>query len=270
MLITHPLYVATALISSFTFALLLKPRAGLKFFLSFCLPIVILVAAVNPLFNHLGVTILFYFNDNPVTAEAVIFGAVSALALAAVLMWFSTYNDVMTSDKFMHIFGRIIPKTALIISMTLGLLPKMQKRLKNISDAQTMIGKTRTKGFFQKIKSGLRILSILITWSLENGIETADSMKARGYGLRGRTSFSMYKLCRRDKILLPIFVAVAGVIIAGLITGAAYGQYYPKFSVSSFGIFNLLVFLCFALLCFLPIIIEITERVKWRYSVSKI
>ena len=31
-------------------------------------------------------------------------------------------------------------------------------------------------------------LSIVVTWSMENAIETADSMKARGYGTKKRTA----------------------------------------------------------------------------------
>ncbi len=42
-------------------------------------------------------------------------------------------------------------------------------------------------------------MSILVTWALENAIDTADSMKDRGYVLPGRTAFSIYRFDRRDK-----------------------------------------------------------------------
>ena len=35
----------------------------------------------------------------------------------------------------------------------------------------------------------ITILSIMVTWCLENAIETADSMKSRGCGLPGRSAF---------------------------------------------------------------------------------
>ena len=47
--------------------------------------------------------------------------------------------------------------------------------------------------WFKKIRYALNMVSILVTWALENAIETADSMKSRGYGLRGRTAFSIYR-----------------------------------------------------------------------------
>lgn len=55
--------------------------------------------------------------------------------------------------------------------------------------------------WFKKVRYALNMVSILVTWALENAIETADSMKSRGYGLKGRTAFSIYRFNRRDKIL---------------------------------------------------------------------
>lgn len=51
----------------------------------------------------------------------------------------------------------------------------------------------------KRAKHGIKIMSILVTWALENAIDTADSMKDRGYGLPGRTAFSIYRFDRRDK-----------------------------------------------------------------------
>ncbi len=49
----------------------------------------------------------------------------------------------------------------------------------------------------------------MVTWSLENAIETADSMRARGYGLPGRTSFSIYRFDSRDSSALAWLVSAA-------------------------------------------------------------
>ena len=59
----------------------------------------------------------------------------------------------------------------------------------------------------------MNILSILVTWILEDSIDTADSMNARGYGLNGRTSFSIYRLDKRDKIILLIIVLFIGIVL---------------------------------------------------------
>ena len=75
-------------------------------FLFGMLPVCLLAAAANPLFSHAGATMLFYLKDgNPVTLESIVYGLASGLMLAGVISWFSVFHEVMTSDKFMFLFG---------------------------------------------------------------------------------------------------------------------------------------------------------------------
>lgn len=63
------------------------------------------------------------------------------------------------------------------------------------------------------------MLSILVTWALENAIETSDSMRSRGYGLKGRTAFSIYKFTKKDKGLLAVMAALFLVFATGCMNG---------------------------------------------------
>ncbi len=76
-----------------------------------------MIAIANPLFNHRGSTALFYIGLNPVTLEALLYGVCSAGMLISVFIWFRCYLSLMTNDKFLYLFGRIAPATALIVSM---------------------------------------------------------------------------------------------------------------------------------------------------------
>lgn len=158
----------------------------------------------NPAFNHEGVTILAYTpNGNPITLKSLIYGVASAAMLVSVVQWFSCYNEVMTSDKFVYLFGRIIPALSLVLSMTLRFVPKFNAQLKTVRTAQQCVGRDVSNGsIVQRMKHGITILSILVTWSLENAIETADSMRSRGYGLPGRSAFSIYRMDSRDRSAL--------------------------------------------------------------------
>ncbi len=49
-----------------------------------------------------------------------------------VIQWFSCYNKVMTSDKFIYLFGRLIPALSLILSMALRFVPGLTGQLKVI------------------------------------------------------------------------------------------------------------------------------------------
>jgi energy-coupling factor transport system permease protein len=69
--------------------------------------------------------------------------------------------------------------------MSLRLIPRMKRRVIAIASAQKTIGNDVFAGGLKvRLKNGIKILSALTTWSLENSIETADSMNARGYGRR--------------------------------------------------------------------------------------
>ena len=68
------------------------------------------------------------------------------------------------------------------------------------------------------MRNAVKILSIMITWSLENAIETADSMKSRGHGLKGRTSYSLYKFDKRDAIMLCAILFSGTVLMILLLT----------------------------------------------------
>jgi energy-coupling factor transport system permease protein len=48
---------------------------------------------------------------NPLTLESIFYGLAAAVMLAAVVLWFGCYNEVMTSDKFIYLFGRVIPRS---------------------------------------------------------------------------------------------------------------------------------------------------------------
>lgn len=116
---------------------------------------------------------------------------------------------------------------------------------------------------FSAEQKGLHILSITVTWALENSIETADSMKSRGYGLQNRTSFSIYHFDFRNKATL-VFLILSGLyVIAGAALGGLKFSYYPALNTEK-TLFSVSVFAVYFLLFALPIIINIKERVEWK------
>ncbi|MEG1317234.1 MAG: energy-coupling factor transporter transmembrane protein EcfT, partial [Oscillospiraceae bacterium] len=80
------------------------------------------------------------------TLEAIVYGFASAALLASVMCWFSCYNAVMTSDKFVCLFGRIIPSLSLLLSMCLRFVPKFKAQIKEVSNAQRCVGRDASNG----------------------------------------------------------------------------------------------------------------------------
>ena len=148
MFVVHPVILAISFICAVAYSVVLKgcKKTG-KFNLLFSLPMMIIVALINPMFNHYGVTIIGYLhNGNPFTLESCVYGLVMAVMLVCTLVWFSCYTVVMTSDKFIYLFGRIIPALSLVLSMCLRFVPKFIKEASVISDGQKCVGRSVENG----------------------------------------------------------------------------------------------------------------------------
>jgi len=271
MFFMHPVCLAVSLTCAITYAVYLNGIKVIRTGLFFLLPLLIFTATLNPLFNHQGGTILAYLpNGNPLTLESILYGVAAAVMLITVISWFSCFNAVMTSDKFIYLLGRVIPALSLILSMALRLVPRFLAQIKVISNAQKCIGRDISQGnIIKKVKHGLRILSIMVTWALENAIETADSMKNRGYGLPGRTSFSIFRFDSRDAKALVYILACASIVILGAVAGAYQFRYFPTIKGDFRGAATI-VFTAYLALCSFPIVLNIRENLYWKHIESKI
>jgi len=266
MIFMHPVCLILSAACAAAYSIYLSGKKAVRFNLLFMLPMFVVAALFNPAFSHAGVTILTYLPDgNPLTLESVIYGIGAAAMLCAVIAWFSCYSAVMTSDKFVYLFGRVIPAISLILSMTLRFVPRFTAQMKVVSNAQKCVGRDASTGsIIQRARNGIAILSIMITWSLENAIETADSMRSRGYGLKGRTAFSIYRFDRRDGAMLIFLLLCAGYIILGAMLGAISWRYYPSMKGVTFGAYPFSVFLVYFALCLMPVAINVSEDIKWK------
>lgn len=267
----HPVCLVISLISGFIYSVILKGKKSIKTNLTYMLPVIFLMGVINPLFNHEGATIICYFtNDNPLTFESIIYGFCAATMIACVIFHFSCYNEIMTSDKFIYLFGKIIPAMSLVVSMTLRFVPRFKTQLKIVTNAQRCMGRDVSSGkITDRVKNGFSILSIMITWAFENAIETADSMKSRGYGIPGRTAFSIYKFNKRDKIFLICIIFLGTYVFVGNLMGAVSFNYFPFIKSAEVSMYGVSVFTAYLLLCLFPVIIEIWEVKKWETLMSK-
>ena len=266
MFFMHPVSLMISLVCALIYAVNLNGGKAVRFSLCFMLPMMLIAAIVNPAFNHEGVTILTYLpSGNPLTLESILYGIAAAIMLAAIMTWFSCYNAVMTSDKFVYLFGRVIPTLSLVLSMTLRFVPKFKVQLHAVSEAQRCVGRDVSDGtMLQRAKNAVTIMSIMVTWALENAIETADSMKSRGYGLPGCTAFSIYRFDDRDKIALLWLGFCGFYITAGWLAGGMQWRYYPMIKGTPMGVFPISFQLVYLALCLTPVILNLAENRKWR------
>ena len=272
MFFMHPVSLVISLVSALAYGVNLNGQKAVRFSLTAILPMMLLAALINPVFNHEGATILTYLpSGNPLTLESIVYGVASAFMLASAILWFSCYSAVMTSDKFVYLFGRIIPALSLVLSMTLRFVPKFRAQFRVVSEAQYCVGRDTANGsLLRRVKNAVTVISVMVTWSLENAIETADSMKSRGYGLPGRTAFSIYRFDERDRLMLLWLVFCGGYILCGWAAGGLQWRYYPTVKGVLAGAFPVSFQFVYLALCLTPVIINGLEDQKWKRLRSEV
>ncbi len=266
MFVMHPLYLAVSLCTGICYSIYLKGKRAVRFSLLYMLPMLLMSALLNPTFNHEGVTLITYLpSGNPLTLESIVYGIAAGCMLVSAIIWFSNYTEIMTSDKFVYLFGRIIPALSLVLSMTLRFVPRFSDQLRSVSEAQRGIGRDVSEGsIIQRARKGITILSIMVTWALENAIETADSMRSRGYGLPGRTAFSIYRFDSRDRKALAWLLYCGIYLVSGQAAGFGYFRYYPSIKAVETSPFSLSFVLVYTLLCLTPLIVNLQEDKVWK------
>lgn len=96
----------------------------------------VMVILFNSLFTHRGRTTLFWVGDSRIKLEAIMFGVVMGLLLVAIMFTFASYNDIISSHKFLYLFSRISPKVALLTMITVRFVPLFMRRLQKITLVQ--------------------------------------------------------------------------------------------------------------------------------------
>jgi energy-coupling factor transport system permease protein len=257
--------IVVSFFSALIYHFYLKGRSGLKY-LAMIVGVFLATAIINPLFSHKGVTLLFYLpTGNPVTLESLIYGGSLAIMVCGTLLWFSSLNAIVTQDKLIEIVGRIFPHFALLLSMIFRFVPKYTRQIRKIHFAQKALGK-QNAGWKNRLKNGFETFSITTTWALENSVDTADSMRARGYGMGKRSTFHNHQFQFRDYVVLVWILCWTAVVFVEKIAGRIETVYYPFYVVKG----ELFTYGAYLLLCLTPILINMEEALRWYRSKSKI
>ena len=113
----------------------------------------------------------------------------------------------------------------------------------------------------------MKVFSIMVTWSLESAIDTADSMRSRGYGCAKRTSFQRYAMTGTDWLLLALEIALPVLVLA---FGDAEAAYTPDLYIAPLRGLPVLGFAAYAAFLLIPTVLHIKETVQWNILISRI
>ena len=259
----EPVLLAVSLLCAIAFFVIRNGRCRAGFHAA-ALGMPLLFALLNPLWNQHGTTVLFVINQRAYTAEALFYGGVTGLRLAAVLYWFRNFSDLMTSEKLFYLFRGFSPKLALVFTMAVRNLSVFRMQMQKIRQTQKAVGLYRGGHLIDDLRGGLREFSILLTWALENGIITANSMEARGYGSGKRSSFTYFRWHAGDCILLLTALLLAAAVIAAALKGILTWQFYPQRIPPAVTPPYLGALAAYTALALLPVIYEEKEALTWH------
>ncbi len=265
MVAVQPVYMLVTFAGMLGYAIMLRGRSAVRM-LAWQMPLVALIALANPLFSLYGSTELFRIADRPFYLESFIFGACMGLLLACIILIISNASQVLSSDKVMALFGNRMPTVGLMLSMTLRLVPKFVRRGQTIAAAQhactaARLGRgTLPDNARSASRANLRLVSVLMGWSMEDSLETADAMRSRGWAVGNqRTTYARYRFRRFDAAVLAAVIGMAALSALTAWIACSSFAFYP--TIGSLGPWYAPV--PYALLVFFPLIIEARERLVW-------
>ena len=225
----EPLCAALSLLGG---AAALLPLKGVRAFFrawALYLPLLFVLAAVNPFFSKKGLTLLFYVGGTPYTLEALCYGFSAGMALVAAMQWFSALRLALPAGRFLALFSKIAPVTASMVSMVFRFLPETLQKSRAILDAKRSLG-AKEGG----LRGAAGFSAALAAWSLEDSVETADSMRARGYGQGRRTSAHDLSLTLRDGAELLLLALLFACGVACAVRAGAF-RFYPRLRFAPHG-----------------------------------
>jgi len=96
----------------------------------------------------------------------------------------------------------------------------------------------------------------------------SDSMRSRGYGLKGRTAFSIYRFDNRDRaFVVGLFWCITAIMMAVLFEQVNI-LYNPVIIMNRITSLSVVFYIIYAVFCILPMGLQILGEVKFRMMVS--
>lgn len=231
----HPVLVAISCAGAFAYIACVRGLRSAVCALRWQIPVMLVIALVNPLFVRMGSTVVLELFGRPVFLESLLYGLAMAGMFVASVQWFAACSHMLTHDKVLALFGSAAPVVALMISMTMRLVPRFLRQGRTIAAVQDVarscfVADGRA-GLPARVADRLRQSSVLMGWAMEESLETADAMRARGWGARRRrTTYVPYRftLCDAAAIVLLVLGGAAVAWVAWRVT--APFAFYPQMS----------------------------------------
>ena len=264
-LFRHPVFLAISFLCAFVYSVK-RNRWKAVGFNCILLPLVAVFAFYYSSYTHFGVTVLQRnMIGNNITLESLVYGFVLGIAAAGVLIWFSCVFSIFTTDKVVYLFGKASPRLSLFLAILLRMIPRIKQEAKRINTAQQGIGKGANQGdLWQRIRNGIRIFSMLITWTMDSLTMVSESMRSRGSSLRGRKAFSIYRFDDRDRAYVVGMFACLTLILMAVMLQQTDMIYDPRIIVTPVTTMSYVFYIGYAVFCLMPLMLELWTEYRFE------
>lgn len=255
----QPVLIAISLAGALAASLALRGVRPTLRGLCWQLPAVGVICLVNPLFSASGSTELWRCGPVVIYLESLAFGACMGAMLVAVVLWLECASRVLTQDRVLELGARALPTVTLMVSMTAQLVPQLVRRGQAVRS--TYAACTAASDAKDARHAQVRMSDVLVAWAMEDSLERADAMRARGWGsTEARTTYRSVEFRARDAVALSCVVAL--LLANALLAGVACSQwhFYPTMP-------QLVVwwgYVPYAVQVLLPAALELVGRSRWR------
>ena len=227
----QPVLIALSLTGGLAYGFATRGTARTLGALRWQLPVILIIALINPLFSASGSTELFRIGVRAVYLESMVYGLCMGGLFVASVLWFEAAASMLEYDKVLALLGNAAPVIALMVSMCMRLIPQFLRRGRTVlavQDAIDVPGRPPT----DPVRSRLRASSVLMGWGMEDSLERADAMRSRGWGAAvRRTTYARYRLKRGDVAALVGLALFGTAAVAVAWTATTQYSFYPQLSV---------------------------------------
>jgi energy-coupling factor transport system permease protein len=264
-LMLHPIFLCFGFMVILSINYMHDKLQGVKTWLFLMVSMAVFITIMNPIFNERGRHVLWVVAEHRITFESIMYGCMNALSIISIILIFISYNQIMTPNKLLFLFSKFLPQFATLLMLTLRFITLMRRRLSEITLIQRSKGISVTEGKWKtRAKTGMLYVQTLLTFSLEEAIQTADSMKARGYGSGTRSSYEHFRLRGIDIIACIGLIIFLFVLLTGRIYGYGVLTIYPIMDAWQLSFVDTALLILYCLFLSFPIFVEAGEMFRWR------
>ena len=158
--------------------------------------------------------------DTEITVQEIAAGAVDGARLLGVALLFGAVLANIDTDRLHTVVGRVAPRSALLIALSVRLLPSLERDGVLLAETARARGLPLSDGGrISRTRHAATLTTPLLGSALERGVDIAEAMEARGYS-GGRLSEAPGPVVTHlDPVVMASGLAL-GVLAAAAMIGA--------------------------------------------------